>query len=59
MEVKLSQEINTIADSLQLLQDICKRILKGEAESKKELPTIEKILGERVEDLRKLSKGWK
>jgi hypothetical protein len=59
MKGQISQEINTIADSLQLLQDLCKRVQKGEADPKKELPTIEKILGERVGDLRKLAKGWK
>jgi hypothetical protein len=57
MEVQISEKINTIADSLQFLQETCRKIIKGEEDIEKELQTIEQILGERVEDLRKLARG--
>jgi hypothetical protein len=57
MEVQISEKINMIADSLQLLQETCRKIIEGEADMGKEIQTIEQILGERVEDLRKLARG--
>jgi hypothetical protein len=55
MEQQVTVQISSIADSLRVVQDICRKMRNGELDIHKNLEEIEVILGKRIDELMKIS----